>query len=207
MVCAVYDIAFWYRPKPAEELIALRLKPELSAALLGVDACEYRNTEPTPAPRRLAARMSATLRVAENGGVGEVAAALIGDMTRASNANFNGSSIACSAPAAIRSAQGRVGVRFLAQEFGVSERHLRRVFRNAVGCSPKTYARRARLTAAAIAADASDEPDWAQIALETGFHDQAHMIGEYRALIGQTPGRNHRERRGGSVFSNTAALA
>jgi transcriptional regulator GlxA family with amidase domain len=94
----------------------------------------------------------------------------------------------------------------MAQDLNVSDRHLRRAFRDAVGCGPKTYARRARLSAAAIAADALDNPDWAAIAAEAGYHDQQHMIGEFTELVGLSPARAHAERKAQSVFSNTSAI-
>ena len=31
-------------------------------------------------------------------------------------------------------------------------------------------------------------PDWADLAIETGFYDQAHLANEFRSLAGLTPG-------------------
>jgi len=78
-------------------------------------------------------------------------------------------------------------VNAVADDLGVSERHLRRVFREALGLSPKTFARLARFRRALGAARASDRARWAGIAASTGYYDQAHLIAEFRAIAGVTP--------------------
>lgn len=74
----------------------------------------------------------------------------------------------------------------VADELGVSERHLRRVFREATGVSPKAFARLARFHRALAAARAGRH-SWASIAAATGYYDQAHLIDEFRAIAGATP--------------------
>jgi AraC-like DNA-binding protein len=74
----------------------------------------------------------------------------------------------------------RVGA--LAAELGVSVRHLRRAFADAVGLAPKQCARVARLSRALEAPG-----DWAERARLAGYYDQAHLIGEFRAMLGATP--------------------
>lgn len=93
--------------------------------------------------------------------------------------------------AAERLAQQRVGT--VADELGVSERNLRRVFAQVVGMSPKAYARLSRFHRAHRAARASQTVDWAAIAIEQGYCDQAHMIAEFRQLTGVTPAALLRE--------------
>lgn len=78
-------------------------------------------------------------------------------------------------------------VSVVAAELGVSERHLRRVFHEAVGMSPKVFARVARFRRALRAAREHARANWASIAAETGYYDQAHMIEEFRAIAGATP--------------------
>ena len=71
----------------------------------------------------------------------------------------------------------------------MSERHFRRLFRDAVGLGPKTFARLARFRRAmsAAAASASTSTPWARLAAEVGYYDQAHLIAECRAIAGATP--------------------
>jgi AraC-like DNA-binding protein len=75
----------------------------------------------------------------------------------------------------------------VANDLGVSERHLRRVFRETVGVSPKAFAKITRFRRAVCAARDDAYPRWASIAVATGYYDQAHLIAEFRAIAGVTP--------------------
>lgn len=81
----------------------------------------------------------------------------------------------------------RANVNVVASDLGVSERHLRRVFRETVGVSPKTFAKLARFERALRAARANAAAGWASIAAGAGYYDQAHLIAEFRTLAGATP--------------------
>jgi AraC-like DNA-binding protein len=78
-------------------------------------------------------------------------------------------------------------VNAVAVDLGVSERHLRRVFREAVGVSPKTFAKLTRFRRALGAAREDGGASWASIAATAGYYDQAHLIAEFRAIAGVTP--------------------
>jgi transcriptional regulator GlxA family with amidase domain len=78
-------------------------------------------------------------------------------------------------------------VHAVAADLGMSERHLRRVFRDAVGVSPKAFAKLARFHRALGAAHADRRTSWARIATATGYYDQAHLIDEFRTITGVTP--------------------
>ena len=75
----------------------------------------------------------------------------------------------------------------LAHAAGVSRQHLTRVFRQAIGVSPKRYCRLARFQAALIYAGAGANVQWAQVAAQSGYADQSHMIAEFRELSSLTP--------------------
>jgi len=79
-----------------------------------------------------------------------------------------------------------IDVAHVAGQLGVTARHLRRAFDESVGVRPKEFARMLRLQQAVRAARGST--DWARIALEAGYYDQAHLIAEFRDLLGVTPG-------------------
>jgi AraC-like DNA-binding protein len=70
---------------------------------------------------------------------------------------------------------------------GMSERHLRRVFREAVGMSPKQFARLARFRHALRTAREDSRLSWASIAAAAGYYDQAHLIAEFHAIAGVAP--------------------
>jgi AraC-like DNA-binding protein len=78
-------------------------------------------------------------------------------------------------------------VNTVATDLGVSERHLRRVFDETIGMSPKAFAQLARFRRALHAAREGLRPGWATIAASAGYYDQAHLIAEFRAIAGVTP--------------------
>lgn len=75
----------------------------------------------------------------------------------------------------------------LAAQLGASERHLRRVFTELVGLSPKRFVRVVRFRRA-LALGRAGAP-WSVIAQQVGYCDQAHLIAEFHALAGATPGQ------------------
>ncbi len=81
---------------------------------------------------------------------------------------------------------GEVRVENVATQLGVTARHLRRAFTESIGIGPKEYARTVRLQRALRSAATSK--DWARIAAESGYYDQAHLISDFRQLVGLTPG-------------------
>ncbi|HKO47726.1 MAG TPA: helix-turn-helix transcriptional regulator [Polyangiaceae bacterium] len=89
--------------------------------------------------------------------------------------------------AADRLGSGNASVNAIASDLGVSERHLRRVFREIVGLSPKTFAKVTRFRQALRAARKENHASWATIALDAGYYDQAHLISEFRTIAGVTP--------------------
>lgn len=78
-------------------------------------------------------------------------------------------------------------VQTVAAELGVSERHFRRVFREAVGVSPKAFAKLARFRRAIATAKTDRTTSWAAIAADAGYYDQAHLIDDFRSIAGVTP--------------------
>lgn len=77
-------------------------------------------------------------------------------------------------------------VESVAARLGVTARHLRRVFVEAVGIGPKEFARTVRLQRALRQSVTSR--DWGRIAADAGYYDQAHLAGDFRELMGMTPG-------------------
>ncbi len=58
-----------------------------------------------------------------------------------------------------------------------------------MGVSPKWVMRRARLHEAAERADSGEPVDWAELAADLGYADQAHLTGDFAATIGIFPTR------------------
>jgi AraC-like DNA-binding protein len=72
---------------------------------------------------------------------------------------------------------------------GMTSRSLQRLFADYVGVSPKWVMRRARLHEAAERADSGDPIDWAELAADLGYADQAHLTRDFTATLGISPTR------------------
>jgi len=70
---------------------------------------------------------------------------------------------------------------------GIGKRSLQRIFNDYVGVSPKWVIRRYRLHELIENFDSCSRPDWAQLAVELGYFDQAHLINDFRSMVGYTP--------------------
>jgi AraC-like DNA-binding protein len=79
----------------------------------------------------------------------------------------------------------------LAEVSGLPERRLQRMFAEYVGVSPKWVMRRARLHEAAlrVEADGPASVDWAALAADLGYADQAHLSRDFTATLGVPPSR------------------
>jgi len=77
----------------------------------------------------------------------------------------------------------------LAQACGLTLRSLQRLFADYVGVSPKWVMRRSRLHEAAQRADGGAPVDWAQLAADLGYADQAHLTRDFTATLGVSPTR------------------
>ncbi|MGC4069398.1 MAG: helix-turn-helix domain-containing protein [Polyangiaceae bacterium] len=75
----------------------------------------------------------------------------------------------------------------LAKEAGLAVRSLHRLLERYVGVSSKWIVRRARVQNAADRVARGERVDWALMAQELGYHDQSHLIRDFREQIGETP--------------------
>ena len=83
--------------------------------------------------------------------------------------------------------RGAVSVEWLSRISGISRQHLARKFRQQVGVSPKQFCRYARFHALLNHAYVTPQADWAVLAAEFGYYDQAHLIAEFKEFTGLTP--------------------
>ncbi len=98
--------------------------------------------------------------------------------------------VAVTAARRVMATGGEVPIAALAQASGLSPRQFRRRFTAAVGLSPKELARIWRLRRCALAAleaSSSEAARWAELAAAHGFADQAHLVREFRHLLGLPP--------------------
>lgn len=101
----------------------------------------------------------------------------------------------------IAAAGGQCALRDIAAELGIGERRLQQLFHAQVGLSPRRWSRLARLHACLRRLRDQPVPAWADLAVSSGFYDQSHMVNEFRALCGVTPGEYMAQT--GSGSSNT----
>ena len=79
----------------------------------------------------------------------------------------------------------RIGT--IAAHCRLSPRRFGALFREQVGMSPKRYARLQRFRRLVAQAHQGPSVDWAGLAADCGFHDQPHLVHEFRAFSGLTP--------------------
>lgn len=70
---------------------------------------------------------------------------------------------------------------------GIGKRSIQRIFQDYVGVSPKWVILRYRLHELIEQMNVCGSPDWAQLAIELGYFDQAHLINDFRSMVGDTP--------------------
>ncbi|MEV4844119.1 AraC family transcriptional regulator [Micromonospora matsumotoense] len=86
----------------------------------------------------------------------------------------------------IRTDRSVLRVDDLARRHGLSVRRLQRLFLDHVGVGPKWVIRRYRLLEA-IEQVITGLPDWATLAADLGYSDQAHLARDFAAVTGRTP--------------------
>jgi AraC-like DNA-binding protein len=166
-------------------VVIVRFKPGWSSTLFGVSASEL-------AGRYVALDALWGGDVSDLGdellaarGVSDVVGRLSDAFARR-NRDLTEPASASLARRAVRLLEGdEIRVDRVAERLGVTARHLRRAFVESVGIGPKDFARTVRLRRAVRRADTSH--DWSRVATDTGYYDQAHLIGEFRDLVGLTP--------------------
>ncbi len=81
----------------------------------------------------------------------------------------------------------RLRIASVAEEAGLSMGRLTRLFKDAVGLSPKRFIRIQRFLCVLRRTRKGQPAPWARLAVECGYYDQAHLINEFHALAGVSP--------------------
>jgi AraC-like DNA-binding protein len=89
----------------------------------------------------------------------------------------------------IQLADGRISVEQLSNYSGFSQRQLARKFQYDVGMSPKEYLRVARFHSSLKKLNNYPYSSLTEIAINSGYYDQAHFIRDYKEFTGYTPGK------------------
>jgi len=100
--------------------------------------------------------------------------------------------------AAMTAVRGMADLEWIARQANLSERQFRRRCLEESGLTPKLLCRVLRFRAACRIARGQEPIDWADVAADAGYFDQAHLIHDFREFTGRTPM---------AVFSNTGGPA
>ncbi len=185
-VFGVKTTALLVRDDAPVQKLAFHLRPSAARRVLGVSAAEVRDRSVSLATlwgRRgeLLLEQLVTLRGwRARRALVATAVASLGDAAR------RRAPLVERALVLIDRSDGRIPVEALARRLGADRRTLERAFREDVGVSPKVYSRTVRFHAARKRLEAGGSA--ADVAGATGYADQAHMVREFRAIAGCTPG-------------------
>lgn len=157
----------------------LRLRPEAAASLIG-HAPSVGSSEPLPLDGRLDGLWQ-DLSELMNGSTEwrRAAAALQGEVAVDRTVS--------AAVDLLIASGGGLAIGLLASRLGLSERQFRRRFLSSTGISPKQYAAVQRVRRALILS--LEEPNWADVAYQSGFADQPHLARDIKERFGAAPGR------------------
>ena len=97
------------------------------------------------------------------------------------------SALAEQAVAAIAAAPGLKTVEALADQLGQGVRQVQRLFADYVGVGPKWVLRRYRLHEVTQRLAAGERVEWAGLAAELGYADQAHLVRDFSSVFGEPP--------------------
>lgn len=90
---------------------------------------------------------------------------------------------------AIQRSRGALRIDRLTDDLGWSRKRLAAYSHNAFGLTPKRLARIARFHHAIDLANRAGRPDWAGIAVDCGYADQAHLVRDFTTFAGAAPER------------------
>lgn len=88
---------------------------------------------------------------------------------------------------AVRALKRGVPLARVTEQLGLLPRTLARRFSSQVGITPKRFARLQRLQRVLRAVRISPAPNWCALAMEHGYHDQSHLVHEFREMADIAP--------------------
>ena len=75
----------------------------------------------------------------------------------------------------------------ISRAIGYSQKHFIHLFKHHVGVAPKSYLRIMRFNKTLTEISNTAEIDWSSLALDCGYYDQPHFIGDFKKFSGYTP--------------------
>ena len=87
----------------------------------------------------------------------------------------------------IRQTKGQISVDALADKVGISNRQLVRRFNKCIGLSPKEFIRITKFISSLDRMNFAKNQSLTEIAVDSGYYDQAHFIHDFKEFSGMTP--------------------
>jgi AraC-like DNA-binding protein len=160
----------------------IRFRPGMAGPFIGMAAAELTD--------RIVSFDHATERRLSSAGSSEEILGLLSSLLRTPE-NPPGS--VQRAIAAMAHSHGQADLDWIADQSNLSTRQFRRRCLDEAGLTPRHLCRVLRFRNAHTLASQMKRPNWAAIAADAGYYDQAHLIRDFREFTGGTPM---------SVFSN-----
>lgn len=88
----------------------------------------------------------------------------------------------------INSHKGEISIDTLADGVCLSHKQFRRIFSSHIGINPKDFIRTVRFQYALSLLQKNPRIHFSQLACDSGYYDQAHLIHEFKTFSGYTPG-------------------
>lgn len=175
--------------------LSLTLRPGAAQALLGLPAGEIGEDGVALEALRPAAQVAELLERLDQAGSGQAQCALLCQVLRRQLRNAGRSVLPTDTQRArhalqlVAAAQGRLTPAELARALELGPRRLQQLFQAQLGLRPGALLRLSRLQACLRALrQTTHRAPWADLALDGGYYDQAHLGREFRALSGLAPG-------------------
>jgi len=195
------------RPRGPLGLLAVRLRPEAAASLLGERMQYFLDARIGLDDLFATSRVSLLEEMLAEASTSAERFACVESFLAANLRERRVDPVACRAAALLRQ-RPHLRIHHVAARLDVSERHLSRSFQAMFGMSPKQFTRIARIESAWSVL--GEGASWADIAYATGFTDQAHMINDFSEIVGVPPAQLVRppgnERRHAANTSDDAAV-
>lgn len=87
----------------------------------------------------------------------------------------------------IISSPDQSSLQYISANIGYSQKHFIKLFKENVGVAPKAFLKIIRFQKAVAEIESGKRVNWAEIAIESGYYDQAHFIHSFKDFSGFTP--------------------
>jgi AraC-like DNA-binding protein len=184
--------ASYYVGKDFRFCLRIRLRPGTAPFLVGAWASDLADQMTGVSELRDGTRPLEAALAASDGdpllAVKHLEAAVLARIATRAEADLSRSRLVRAAAGSLAGHRGQApqSVPVVARRLAVSERHLRTVFSDFTGLSPKRYQRISRVRRV-LASARNARPGWAQLAATAGYYDQSHMTAEFRSMMGVPP--------------------